>query len=60
MAKKTRNTDVKTTDYRHTGEKRTNIPPAKIAAEGKVPRVPKVRYHLTYAPLAAYGMRAEA
>jgi adenine-specific DNA-methyltransferase len=48
MAKKTRNTDVKTTDYRHTGEKRTNIPPAKIAAEGKVPRVPKVRYQ--YSP----------
>ncbi len=36
---------VKTTDYRHTGEKRTNIPPAKIEAEGKVPSVPKVRYY---------------
>jgi adenine-specific DNA-methyltransferase len=48
MAKKTRNTDVKTTDYRHTREKRTNIPLAKIAAEGKVPTVAKVRYH--YSP----------
>src|SRR5947199_9278759 len=36
---------VETTDYRHTGEKRTNIPPAKIAGEGKVPAVPKARYY---------------
>jgi len=36
---------VKTTDYRHTKEKRRNIPPAKIAAEGKVPQVPKARYY---------------
>jgi len=48
MAKKTINGSVKTTDYRHRGEKRTNIPPAKIAAEGKVPKVAKVRYH--YSP----------
>src|SRR5215471_10900368 len=34
----------KTADYRHTQEKRTNIPPAKIAAEGPVPKVPSVRY----------------
>ena len=39
---------VKTTYYRHTGEKRTNNPPARIAAEGKVPAVPKVRYR--YSP----------
>src|ERR1039458_9815390 len=48
MAKKKASGTVSTTDYRHTGEKRTNIPPAKIAAEGKVPRVPKVPYH--YSP----------
>jgi adenine-specific DNA-methyltransferase len=36
--------DARTTDYRHAGEKRTNIPPAKIAAEGKVPKVEKVKY----------------
>src|SRR5437899_1862374 len=36
---------VKTTDYRHTGEKRTNIPPAKMAGECRVPAVPKVRYY---------------
>ena len=48
MAKKTTNGGVKTTDYRHKGEKRTNIPPAKIAAEGKVPKVAKVKYH--YSP----------
>jgi adenine-specific DNA-methyltransferase len=48
MAKKTRSNDVTTTDYRHIREKRTNNPPAKIAAEGKVPKVPKVRYE--YSP----------
>jgi adenine-specific DNA-methyltransferase len=48
MAKKQSNGSVKTTDYRHKGEKRTNIPPAKIAAEGKVPKVAKMRYH--YSP----------
>ncbi len=35
-------------DYRHAGEKRKNIPPAKIAAEGKVPAVPKAKYY--YSP----------
>lgn len=42
--KKRGKTGVETTDYRHDGEKRTNIPTAKIAAEGQVPAVPKVRY----------------
>src|SRR2546423_11375690 len=37
--------EIKTTDYRYTGEKRTNIPPAKIAGEGKVPQAPKARYY---------------
>src|SRR5437879_2473783 len=40
--------EIETTTYRHPGEKRTNIPPAKIAAEGKVPVVPKVQYY--YSP----------
>jgi adenine-specific DNA-methyltransferase len=35
-------------DYRYTGEKRTNIPPARIAGEGTVPTVPKARY--AYSP----------
>ncbi len=48
MAKNTKNNGVKTTDYRHTREKRTNIPPAKMAAEGKVPKVANVRYQ--YSP----------
>src|SRR6266508_198800 len=50
MAKRSKaeNGGIKTADYRHTREKRANIPPAKIAAEGKVPRVAKVRYH--YSP----------
>ena len=34
----------KTTDYRHTGSKRKNNPPAKIAAEGRIPRVARVQY----------------
>ncbi len=35
-------------DYRHTGAKRKNNPPAKIAAEGVVPAMPKVEY--AYSP----------
>ncbi|MCP4200950.1 MAG: helix-turn-helix domain-containing protein [bacterium] len=35
---------TETTDYRHDGETRTNIPPAKIAAEGTVPKVEKAKY----------------
>ncbi len=34
--------------YRHKGEKRKNNPPAKIAAEGSVPPVPKAVYY--YSP----------
>ncbi|MEX2530930.1 MAG: DNA methyltransferase, partial [Gemmatimonadota bacterium] len=39
---------IETTDYRHEGERRTNIPPAKIAGEGVIPRVEKVKY--SYSP----------
>ena len=35
---------IRTADYRHTREKRTNIPSAKIAAEGAVPKIPKAVY----------------
>ncbi len=54
--------EVKTTDYRHTGEKRPNIPSAKIAAEGKVPRVPKVQYYYNphLAPVLRFDPTAEA
>jgi adenine-specific DNA-methyltransferase len=31
-------------DYRYPNEKRRNIPPGRIAGEGVVPKVPKVRY----------------
>jgi len=58
MAKKTRSGETKTTDYRHTGEKRTNNPPARIAAEGKVPAVPKVRYR--YSPHLSPQLRFDA
>jgi hypothetical protein len=34
--------------YRHKGEKRTNIPPAAIDAEGRVPAAPKLQY--SYSP----------
>src|SRR5688572_21160443 len=46
--KKGASSAVRTADYRHTRDKRTNIPPAKIAAEGKIPSVARVRYH--YSP----------
>lgn len=39
-----RTTPVEAADIRHKGEQRTNIPPAKIAGEGQVPRVPPARY----------------
>ncbi len=32
------------TDYRHEDATRVNIPPAKIAAEGAIPKVSEVRY----------------
>jgi adenine-specific DNA-methyltransferase len=35
-------------DYRYPREKRTNIPPGRIAGEGIIPKVPKVRY--SYSP----------
>ena len=47
MAKRRRSAQgkkVKVEDYRHTEAKRKNNPPAKIAAEGVVPPVPKARY----------------
>lgn len=40
--------EVAVEDYRHPGAKRKNIPPAKIAAEGKVPDVPNIQY--SYSP----------
>src|SRR5205809_145563 len=30
-------------DYRYPREKRTNIPPGRIAGEGTVPKMPKIR-----------------
>jgi hypothetical protein len=38
----------KVEDYRHEEAKRKNIPPAKIAAEGTVPVLPKIEY--SYSP----------
>jgi len=48
MSRKQKHGSVKTTDYRHKGERRPNVPPANMAAEGKVPAVAKVRYR--YSP----------
>ena len=50
MAKKRSkaNADVNVEDYRHSEAKRKNNPPAKIAAEGVVPPLPKVEY--SYSP----------
>lgn len=36
--------DANAVDYRYPHEKRTNIPPGRIAGEGSVPKVPKARY----------------
>jgi adenine-specific DNA-methyltransferase len=47
-AKKRDIDEVSVEDYRHSGATRKNIPPAKIAAEGKVPEVPKIQY--SYSP----------
>ena len=38
------NTVGNVTDYRHENATRVNIPPAKIAAEGAIPKVSDVRY----------------
>lgn len=43
------------TDYRHGEATRTNNPPAKIAAEGTVPLMPKIRYD--YSPRLAPVLR---
>lgn len=48
MARKKSTDRVEATDYRHSGEKRTNNPPARIAGEGKVPEIEKARY--AYSP----------
>jgi adenine-specific DNA-methyltransferase len=47
---RTKGTDngINTTDYRHDDEKRKNIPLAKIAAEGQIPKVKKAKYY--YSP----------
>jgi adenine-specific DNA-methyltransferase len=51
-------TKLDTTDYRHPSEKRTNIPPAKIASEGRVPKVAKARY--AYSPHLPPVLRFDA
>lgn len=45
MPPRTPRTDaIETADFVHEGAKRKNIPPARIAAEGRVPKVAKVTY----------------
>src|SRR5882672_9983278 len=45
----------RTVDYRYPSEKRTNIPPGRIAGEGIVPVVQKVRY--AYSPHLSPALR---
>lgn len=45
-------------DYRHEGETRKNIPPAKIAGEGRVPNVGQVEY--SYSPHLPPRLRFDA
>lgn len=58
MARTKKPKNPETTDYRHAGEKRTNIPPAKIASEGKVPKVAKAKY--AYSPHLPPVLRFDA
>ena len=46
------------TDYRHDEATRKNNPPAKIAAEGTVPLMPKIRYE--YSPRLAPALRFDS
>jgi adenine-specific DNA-methyltransferase len=46
------------TDYRHDEATRTNNPPAKIAAEGTVPLMPKIRYE--YSPRLSPVLRFDS
>src|SRR3954463_15881303 len=46
--KKNANAQQQVEDYRHAGAKGKNNPPAKIAAEGTVPVMPKIEY--SYSP----------
>jgi adenine-specific DNA-methyltransferase len=48
MPKRISRSKPETKDYRHTDEKRKNIPPAKIVAEGEVPKIKKAKYY--YSP----------
>ncbi len=50
--------DEVTADYRHLGAKRKNVPPAAMAAEGAVPKVPKARYE--YSPHLPPVLRFDA
>lgn len=43
------------TDYRHEGATRVNIPPAKIAAEGAIPKVSEAQY--SYSPRRSPTLR---
>ncbi len=45
VAKRKKKTKTRVEDYRHDEAKRKNNPPAKIAAEGVVPVIPKAKYY---------------
>lgn len=53
--KKSANLNANVADYRHDEAKRKNNPPAKIAAEGTVPLMPKIAY--AYSPRLAPELR---
>src|SRR5688572_20278707 len=48
----------RTVDYRYPHEKRTNIPPGRIAVEGAVPKMPKVRH--AYSPHLSPTLRFDS
>jgi adenine-specific DNA-methyltransferase len=55
--KKSRKTEVETADYRHSGQKRKNNPPATMAGEGTVPKVARVQYQ--YSPHLPPALRSD-
>ncbi|MFC1671058.1 DNA methyltransferase, partial [Spirochaetota bacterium] len=58
MPRKKKTKKIETADYRHDDEKRKNIPPAKIVAEGEVPKVKKAKYY--YSPHLSPEIRLDS
>ena len=62
MARTPKTDAIETADFVHRGSTRTNNPPARMAGEGRVPRVPKVtyRYNPHLAPVLRFDSTGKA